>query len=920
MVVVIVAEKPSVAADLADVLGASKKHTNHWEGKDLRITWAVGHLLELQQPEEYDEAFGGRWKMDVLPILPEEFATRPTPAQKKTKSQLKAIKKLLKEKDVTEVVNACDAAREGELIFWRIYNHAKIKTDVTRMWMQSMTENAIRNAWQNRQPGENFYNLRDAALARSHSDWIIGMNGTRAATIRLPKKRSNRAPYSIGRVQTATLAILVDRELEHLAHIPEAYWTITADISAGGDSNTLDASAEWSAKWTSGGGEHPNRITSKKELARIEAVLASDAPVSAKETSKDRKENPPLNFDLTTLQKIANANWNWPARKTLSVAQSLYDQYKLTTYPRTDSNYLPDDMQDTVKDLLKQLDAQASYSEHCNRLKTEGLQNSKRNFNSSKVSDHFAIIPTGKAPPKDITADASKMYDLIVRRFLASFHGASTWVDNIRTATKSSERFVAKGTSLKEPGWRMVIPKKDGVQEGWGNLPSNPCDALFAAISVSEEKTKPKSRLKEAGLLSAMENAGRIIEDEEQREAIKGKGLGTPATRAETIETLMRRGYVDRLNKGAMRATPRGILLIDVLRRIPVEWVTSAKLTGEMEARLSDVNTGKLSRAEFMDDIKQRTTDLIQLMSTYEVDQLYADVAPIGECPLCENGAVRENLMTYSCEHNDRGKGCKFVMWKDSCGRYFDYSTAVRLLKEGELNGLHGFVNRSNADFTADIIRDEKGRGTFRNNGPTTEDIEKGEILTKCPDCEGGNIHSTATHWACNNQECKARSLAKIICHRTMQDSEALDYYDKGETEIFDDFISKKGRPFSAKLVRKNGRMKYEFPPRGSRPGQPAVELPKYTVVEGVVAVFKSKGSEINVIENETHFVTVENDSGIELEIPRTISKRELTREEAKTLIEKKKVGPLEGLISKKGNPFTSKLILKRNGRVGYQF
>jgi len=913
MVVVIVAEKPSVAEDLAGVLGASNKQSNYWEGNNLKITWAVGHLLELKQPEEYDEVYAGRWKMDNLPILPDVFEARPTPSQSKSKSQLKAIKKLLKEKEVTEIVNACDAAREGELIFWRIYDHANITTGVTRMWMQSMTKDAIKDAWDTRQPGENYYNLRDAAFARSQADWIIGMNGTRAATIRLPKKRGNKSPYSIGRVQTATLAILVDRELEHLAHIPEPYWTISVDVNAASD----PSSAAWSAKWTSETGTHPTRITEQSELTRIEAVLSNDSEISVSETSKDRKENAPLNFDLTTLQKIANSRWNWPARKTLSVAQSLYDQYKLTTYPRTDSKYLTSDMQGPVEDLLKQLNGQAEYSEHCQRLQNEGLTNTKRNFNSSKVGDHFAIIPTGKTPPSNITADASRMYDLIVRRFLASFHSNSVWIDNVRTTTKESETFVAKGTSLKTPGWRAVIPKKDGVQEGWGSLPSNPCAGVFAAISVNEEETKPKTRLKEAGLLSAMENAGKIIEDDEEREAIKGKGLGTPATRAETIETLMRRGYVDRLNSGGMRATSRGILLIDVMRRIPIDWIASAKLTGEMEARLSEVNEGKLSKDEYLDDIKQRTTDLISLMSTYDVDELYEETEPLGICPLCQNNVI-ENLMTYSCEKNDRGKGCKFVMWKDSCGRHFDYSTAVRLLEHETLTGLHGFVNRNNDEFNADIKRSEKGSQTFLNNGPSQADIEAGEVLTDCPDCQTAKIHTTPTHWACANQDCNARSLSRVNCHRTMQASEALDYYDKGETEVFDDFISKKGAPFSAKLVRKNGRMKYEFPPRGSR--APAVELPKYPVTEGVVAVFKSKGVEVNVVENETHFITVENDAGIELEIPRTVSSRELTRDEAKILIEKKKVGPLEGFTSKKGNLFNSKLTLKRNGRIGYQF
>ena len=577
MSIVIIAEKPSVAEDLANVLGVGKKTDTHWHSEDIIITWAIGHLLELKYMDDYDEAFKN-WRNTIerLPYIPESFQYKPKGGREK--KQLSAIMKLLKDKSTTEIVNACDAAREGELIFRTIVAHAKVKTPTSRMWMQSMTFDAMLKAFETRQSGEEYQALSDAAYSRSRADWIIGMNGSRVAT-RLPQSR-DRSANSLGRVQTATLALVVDHELEVLAHIPVPYWQLNATFTAG--------DARWTARWERVGHKDDvdrpeykaHRIMDVAEKEAIETLLKDSGGYSTEETSRIKKEQPPLNFDLTTLQKRANSLWSWSAKRTLGVAQDLYDKFKLTTYPRTDSKHLPEDMHEIVAKTLDQLSGQSDYTEHVRRLQSDGLSNAKRNFNNSKVSDHYAIVPTGQTPPSNFGGDHAKLYDMIVRNFLASWHPVAEWTVNKRTTSKSGHRFIKEVEQLTTPGWRAVIHKKDKVPEGWGKLPENPCASTLEEHEFSEEKSKPKNRLKEASLLQLMEHAGKHIEDDELAEAMKEKGLGTPATRADTIEKLLARNYIRRSRNGTISAAPHGIRMIDVLRRIPVEWIILARTYG----------------------------------------------------------------------------------------------------------------------------------------------------------------------------------------------------------------------------------------------------------------------------------------------------------------------------------------------------
>ncbi|MEC9194803.1 MAG: DNA topoisomerase, partial [Candidatus Thermoplasmatota archaeon] len=700
MSIVIIAEKPSVAEDLANVLGVGKKTETHWHSDDIIITWAIGHLLELKYMDDYDVAFKNwRGTVDRLPFIPDNFQYKPKSGR--GKKQLSAILKLVKDKSVSEIVNACDAAREGELIFRTIVQHAKTKTPTSRMWMQSMTYDAMLQAFENRQSGDDYQALSDAAYSRSQADWIIGMNGSRIAT-RLPQNR-DRSANSLGRVQTATLAMVVDHELEVLSHVPVPYWQLNATFRAG--------DATWTARWERTGHkddpERPeykaHRIMDAAEKDSIETILSSDEAFQTEEQQRTRKEQPPLNFDLTTLQKRANSLWSWSAKRTLGVAQDLYDKFKLTTYPRTDSKHLPEDMHETVAKTLDQIGAQGDYSEHVKRLQADGLSNAKRNFNNAKVSDHYAIVPTGQTPPNNFGGDHAKLYDLITRNFLASWHPVAEWTVTKRITTKSGHQFLKEVEALATSGWRAVVPKKDKVPEGWGQLPSNPCDATLDSHEFSEEMSKPKNRLKEASLLQLMEHAGKHIDDDELADAMKEKGLGTPATRADTIEKLLNRNYIRRSRNGTISAAPHGIRMIDVLRRIPVEWITSPELTGDMEASLLAVQRGEETMEAYMEKIIQQTKTMVDRIRDHDRNTLYLEEPSLGSCPSC-GGEVKENTLAYQCEHNEgRDKGCSFVFWKDTSGRWFDRVTAARLIENGSLENLHGFYSQAGEGYDTSV-------------------------------------------------------------------------------------------------------------------------------------------------------------------------------------------------------------------------
>jgi len=914
MPVVIIAEKPSVAADIAKVLGASSKQETHWQSDDIWVTWAVGHLLELKTPEEYDDSFKNwRKSIDKLPFIPEHFELKPIKGRNSNSKQLTAIKKMIKSKECTEVVNACDAAREGELIFRRIVEFAKIKSPMSRMWLQSLTTDSIQNAWKNRAPSKDYDPLRDAAVSRAEADWIIGMNGSRVAATFLRTSRNDKKSLSLGRVQTATLAMIVEQELEILSHNPEPFWELSGQFSSG--------DATWNGRWERSGHkddpENPelkaHRIMESDEKEMLESVLQADGGFSVAQKDRKSTEKPPLNFDLTGLQREANNMWSWSAKRTLSVAQELYDTHKVTTYPRTDSRHLPEDMMEEISKTIRKLGAQDDLTSHSQRLVDNGLTNVKRNFDNSKVSDHFAIIPTGKIPPENMSADAKKLYDLISRQFLASFHPESVWNVEKRTATKENQNFVKEARSLVTPGWRAVRPKKQGLPDGWGALPANPGSANLDSHEFKEEKTKPTGRLKEAGLLRLMEHAGKKFEDDELAAAMKGKGLGTPATRAETIEKLILREFIGRGKGGSLRATAHGIKMIDILRRIPVEWITSAELTGEMESKLGSVQKGTYDRDSYMGGIKDLVQQMVDGIRDHDRAKLYAADSPLGTCPLC-SANVGETVLSYICEKNEgRDSGCSFVMWKDSSGRWFDRSTTSRLLETKSIEKLHGFFSRNGDPYEVSVSIGEDGKVKVAGSATETTTVNDVE-LCPCPKCDHGVIRIGESAYACDNAECTFRGLGKNICKRDISVDEARKILTEGKSDLIEDFTSKRGKPFPAYLIVESKKVGFEFPPRA-----PPADATRFPVVEGVLAICTKHN--VGIIETETHYISESNSEGCSISVMREMSKRTITREEAKELIEKKKVGPFEDFISKKaGKPFTASLFIKGNESIGYRF
>ena len=914
MAVVVIAEKPSVAEDIAKVLGVTKKTETHWESDDLVITWAVGHLLELKTPEEYDERLKDwRKSIDMLPFIPEKFELKPNSGRGSNRKQLTAIKKLISNKTCTEIVNACDAAREGELIFRRIVEFSKSKIPMSRMWLQSMTPDSIMKAYDGRMDSNSYSKLRDAAVSRAEADWIIGMNGSRIASTFLRTGRNDGTSMSLGRVQTATLALIVDKELEILGHKAEPFWELEVDFKSG--------NCEWTGRWERRDNvedkDNPltkaHRITDQKEKQNLENLLGSNGEFLTKQEHRDSKENPPLNFDLTSLQREANSIWSWTSKRTLSVAQQLYDTHKLTTYPRTDSRYLPEDMIETIGKTITQLGAQDKLQPHSERLKKDGLKNVSRNFDDSKVSDHYAIIPTGKLPQGNLSGDAEKLYDLICRQFLASFHLPAIWDVQTRIATKDNHDFKKEVRILKESGWREVKPKSNNIPEKWNSLENNPAETEAVEHRFKEELTKPTNRLKEAKLLSLMEHAGRSIDDEAMAEAMKGKGLGTPATRADTIEKLISRNFIQRARSGSLRATPGGIKLIELLRAIPVEWITSPELTGDMEAKLSSVQNGDFSRQQYMEIIYDKAQEMVERIKNHDRSDLFNNNESIGNCPKCSD-SLTETVLSYICPKNEgKGSGCDFVFWKNTSGRWFDKNTAARLLENQELIDLHGFFNRNGDPYIASVKINDSGNVEFLGGGESTSSSDDDE-LCECPACSRGIIRINATMYACDNQECKFRGLSQEMCKRKISTDEAKSILLEGKSALLEDFISKRGRPFSAYLKLDGTRVKFEFPPRKA-----AADAKKFPVVEGVVAICPKTKEEI--IETPSFYQPANEGSDCKIQIAREMSSREITRDEAKTLIEKGEIGPFDDFVSKKtGNNFTSKLYLKKNQAVGYKF
>ena len=703
----VIAEKPSVGRDLVAVLpGAFTKHEGYLEGPEHVVTWAVGHLVQLADPDEYDDRFK-KWRMADLPIVPDRF--KLVVRDERSKKQMNVVKRLLDRTDIDRVVNACDAGREGELIFAYLYEKAGSKKPVMRLWLNSMTKDAIKAAFGHLRPGAELASLEQAARSRSEADWIVGMNATRAATIRL--RSSFDGAVSLGRVQTPTLAILARREQEIRDFKPEPYWLVDAVLDPVQDKPPRTYEGRYHA------GANPRIASAEAAEAIVQACRGQAGEITKLEKS-ERRERPELLYDLTSLQRHANRRYGFTARRTLAAAQRLYEEHKALTYPRTNSRYLTGDMIPEIKPIARLVGQQSEYakaSEYVLSLDKLPLQ---RVVNDLKVTDHHAIIPTRaeRHPVDKMSDDDRRIYDLVVRRFLAIFHPDAVF-ENTRVETTVSEHvFRTRGKVLLVAGWRAVygeLAESDQGDDDEGREQQLPKLERGERVGVtdiaSEEKlTKPPARYNDNSLLGAMETAGKLVDEEELREAMKESGIGTPATRAAIIERLIQVGYVERDGR-AFVVSEKGL---NVIRLLGQHALTSPGMTGDWERRLALIETGGDSREAFMGDIVKFTESTVG-----ELDRNLKDVriprANLGPCPVCGHDIV-ENRKGYSCWARD-DPGCGFVIWKSKAGKQLPIAVARELIRTGRTEKpVTGFKGRSGKSFRARLALQQTEDGKWR--------------------------------------------------------------------------------------------------------------------------------------------------------------------------------------------------------------
>jgi len=700
----VIAEKPSVGRDLTRVLtGPFEKHEGYLEGPEHVVTWAVGHLVQLADPEEYDAKFK-KWRMADLPIVPDSF--RLVVRDERSKKQMNVVKRQLGRSDVEKVVNACDAGREGELIFAYLYEKAGSKKPVQRLWLSSMTSVAIEEAFGRLRPGADLASLEAAARSRSEADWIVGMNATRAATIRL--RSSFDGAVSLGRVQTPTLAILARREEETRAFTPEPYWLVDASFEASQDRRY---EGRYHAK------AQPRLASAEEAAAIVDACRAQTGQITKLEKT-ERKERSPLLYDLTSLQREANSRFGFSARRTLGAAQRLYEEHKALTYPRTNSRFLTGDMIGEIKPTAALVGRRAEYARAAEYVRSLDLLPLGRVINDAKVQDHHAIIPTkGQHNLEKMGDDDRRIYDMVVRRFLAIFHPDAVF-ENTRVETTVAEHvFRTRGKVMLVPGWRGVYGEEaDSERSGEDDegreqqLPRLEKEESVEVADVrSEQKeTKPPRRYSEGALLAAMETAGKLVEEEELREAMKDSGIGTPATRAAIIERLLQVGYIERDGRSLV-VTEKGLNVVRLLGEHPL---TSPDLTGSWEHRLGRIEGGAESRQAFMADIVKFAESTVG-----ELDAKLKDVriprANLGPCPVCGHDIV-ENRKGYSCWSRE-DPGCGFVIWKGKAGKQLGLPVARELISTGRTEKpVTGFKGRSGRSFRARLALQQSEEGKWR--------------------------------------------------------------------------------------------------------------------------------------------------------------------------------------------------------------
>jgi DNA topoisomerase III len=858
----VIAEKPSVAQDIVRALtptaGKFEKHDEYFESDSYVVSSAVGHLVEIQAPEEFDVK-RGKWSFANLPVIPPHFDLKPVD---KTKTRLNAVVKLAKRKDVDKLVNACDAGREGELIFRLIEQYAggakPLGKPVTRLWLQSMTPQAIRDGFANLRTNAQMQPLADAARCRSEADWLVGINGTRAMTA-FNSRDGGFFLTTVGRVQTPTLSVVVEREELIRKFVSRDYWEIHASFHA--------EAGDYAAKWfnpahkkdADDAEKKADRVWTQREAQAIaDAVRGQQATVT--EESKPTTQASPLLFDLTSLQREANGKFGYSAKTTLQIAQSLYERHKALTYPRTDSRNLPEDYVPVVKQTLEMLSE--SGMKHLAPFAAQAVKGgyvkpTKRVFDNAKVSDHFAIIPTLQAP-SGLSEAEQKIYDLVVRRFMAIFFPSAEYQVTTRITSAVGHSFKTEGKVLVKPGWLAIYGKEAAAEvedakegdKGQNLVPVAPGEKVKGnPVDPKGLKTKPPARYSEATLLGAMEGAGKTVEDDELREAMQEKGLGTPATRSSIIEGLIAEKYMLREGRELI-PTAKSFQLMTLLRGLDVQELTKAELTGEWEYKLAQMEQGKLSREKFMAEIAAMTERMVKKAKEYDRDTIPGDYATLTTpCPNC-GGIVKENYRRYTCTGKTGAEeGCGFSFGKSPAGRTFEPAEVEQFLRDKHIGPLDGFRSKAGWPFVAEMVikfdEETKNYKLEFDFGDDKKGEDSGEIidfsaqesLGACPKC-GSSVFEHGKNYVCSKSvptleqptpSCDFKT-GQIILQQPIERSQMVKLLETGKTEMLEKFVSMRTRrAFKAMLAwdAEAGKVNFEFapskfPPRKTAAGKTA--------------------------------------------------------------------------------------------------
>ena len=878
----IIAEKPSVAQDIVRALtpsaGKFDKHDEYFESASHIVTSAVGHLLEIKAPEEYDVK-RGKWSFANLPVIPPHFELNPID---KTKTRLNAILRLVKRKDVSELINACDAGREGELIFRLIQQHAKSKLPVKRLWLQSMTPAAIRDGFEHLRSDRQMLPLADAARCRSEADWLVGINGTRAMTA-FNSRDGGFFLTTVGRVQTPTLSIMVEREERIRKHVSRDYWEIRANFAvAAGEYEGKWFDPKWKKGQLTGADAATQAKANEADLAdpdaradrlwnQVDAQTIADAvqgqPAKVSEESRPSSQAPPALFDLTSLQREANSRFGFSARTTLSRAKALYEKHKVLTYPRTDSKALPEDYVSVARQTMEMISTEQlpgplrALAVHARTALKEGyVKPNKRIFDNAKVSDHFAIIPTLQAP-RSLTEIEAKLYDMVAKRFMSVFFPPAEFLVTTRISTVAAAgrelAFQTNGKVMVKPGWLAVHGRE--AQEDDANLVAVAPGELAhtESVDVKALKTKPPARYTEATLLSAMEGAGKLIDDDELREAMQEKGLGTPATRASIIEGLIYEKYIHREGRELVPGA-KAFQLMTLLRGLGVEELTKPELTGNWEYQLAEMEKGRLERDAFMREIAAMAEAIVRKAKEYDRDTVPGDYATLATpCPNC-GGVVKENYRRYACTGKPGASdACGFSISKIPGGRAFEPDEVERFLADKKIGPLEGFRSKAGWPFTAEIklayddeIRNWKLEFDFgedaRKDAASGEpvDFSDQESLGSCPKTQD-RVYEHGNSYVCEdavgvNPTCDFKS-GKIILQQPVSREQMSKLLATGKTDLLEGFVSNKTRrKFKARLAydRKEGKVTFEFEPRA-----PRVAPAKKAAGAGAAAVATGSGA-----------------------------------------------------------------------------